>query len=187
MAWFNDFSGLIRDFKPIVSFRGKNLLEMDFIISKMLEEFKKKETGYLSVLFGYLNVLFAKLFRQIYFEKKVDIRQDIPRITDGILEYIKKNYNKKISVEELAKKSFYSSTYFSSLFKECYGISPIQYINNTRIEKAMELLETEVMSVEQVMKYVGYSDRKHFYKLFKESTGFAPGEYKKRIKGTVNI
>ncbi|WP_434511369.1 helix-turn-helix domain-containing protein [Desulfitobacterium sp. AusDCA] len=179
LAWFNDFNEIIAELKPKVTFKGKQRLEVEDIIQQMLKEYTEKETGYLGILFGYLNVLLGKLFRQIFHETKMDIRQEMPRIAEEVLNYIEKNYYKKLSLEELAGKSFYSPAYFSSVFKECYGISPMQYLNKKRLEKALELLTDINSSVEQVMHAVGFTDRKHFYTIFKESTGVTPGEFRK--------
>lgn len=55
----------------------------------------------------------------------------------------------------------------------------MQYLNKKRLEKALELLTDINSSVEQVMHAVGFTDRKHFYTIFKESTGVTPGEFRK--------
>lgn len=184
LAWFRDFDGIITSFSPKVTFRGKERIEIETVVSSMLEEYTQKRTGYRSVLFGYLNVLFLKLFRQIYMETRMDLREEIPRITDDVLQFMENNYNKKISLNELARQSFYNPSYFSSVFKECFGVTPVQYINGKRIEKAAAILETGMSSVEDVMRTVGYSDKKHFYYLFKKLTGFTPGDYRKNAKNT---
>jgi AraC-like DNA-binding protein/mannose-6-phosphate isomerase-like protein (cupin superfamily) len=182
LALFNDFSEIADELKPEVTFAGKQLIEIEMIIFKMLEEYNEKEPGYRSILFGYLNVLFGKLFRQIYVETKMDIRKDMPRIAEGVLNYIEKNYSKKLTLEELAGKNFYNPSYFSSVFKECFGVSPIQYINKKRLDKVFELLKVTNMSIEEIMRSVGYTDKKHFYNTFKEATGCTPGQYRKRLK-----
>jgi AraC-like DNA-binding protein len=182
LAWFYDLSKIVNELKPKVTFEGKQRIEMDGIILQMLEEYTEKETGYISILYGYLNVLFGKLFRQIYSETKMDIRTHMPRITDDILRFIEKNYFRKLTLEELAAKSFYNPSYFSSIFKECFGVSPMQYINKIRMEKTLQLLKTTNKTIEQIMNSVGYTDKKHFYNIFKEITGFTPGEYRKNQK-----
>lgn len=182
LSWFNCFYEIIQDFKPKVSFTGKDRIEIEFIINRMLKEYTEKDTGYLCIIYGYLNVLFAKLFRQIYLEAKVNIREDMPSIADKVVSYIEQNYNKRISLDELARQSFYNPSYFSSIFKESLGVSPTQYINQKRLEKAMELLENTDDSIEYIMAMVGYSDKKHFYSLFKQTTGITPGEYRKKLK-----
>lgn len=158
LAWFNDLSEIVSEIKPKVTFDGKQRIEMEGIILKMLEEYNEKETGYISILYGYINVLFGMLFRQIHMETKMDIRKDMPRIADDILNYIEKNYYKKLTLEELAGKSFYNPSYFSSIFKECFGVSPMQYISKKRLEKALELLKTTNTPIEQIMNLVGYTD-----------------------------
>ncbi|MEL7565219.1 MAG: AraC family transcriptional regulator [Dehalobacterium sp.] len=182
LAWFNDFSQIVSEIKTKVTFEGKHRIEMETIIFKMLEEYNEKETGYISILFGYLNVLFGKLFRQIYVETKMDIRKDMPRIAEGVLNYIEQNYCKKLTLKELADKCFYHPCYFSSIFKECFGVSPMQYINKKRLEQVLELLKNTNNPIEEIMHAVGYTDKKHFYGIFKDATGFTPGAYRKKQK-----
>lgn len=182
LTWFNELSDIANELKPKVTFEGKTRIEIEGIVFKMLEEYCEKENGYVSILYGYLNVLFGMLFRQISLETKMDIRRDMPRIADDILNYIEKNYFKKLTLEELAGKSFYNPTYYSSIFKECFGVSPMQYIHKKRLEKSMELLKTTDDTVEKIVISVGYTDKKHFYAIFKEAAGMTPGEYRKKRK-----
>ncbi|MCG8502421.1 MAG: AraC family transcriptional regulator [Firmicutes bacterium] len=187
LTWFNDFYSLISGFLPKVTYRGKEFAEIEFVVLSMFEEFKNKRTGYMSVIFGYLNVLLGKLFRQIHMDTKIDLRQNVTQVADSVLCYIEKNYKNKITLNELATKSFYNPSYFGSIFKKCYGMTPFQYINKTRIKKAIEFLDTTGMSIDEVMCSVGYSDKKHFYSLFKQSTGLTPGQYRQKIKKNTTI
>ena len=182
LTWFSDFYSLISGFLPKVTYRGKEFAEIEFVVLSMFEEFKNKRTGYMSVIFGYLNVLLGKLFRQIHMDTKIDLRQNVTQVADSVLCYIEKNYKNKITLNELATKSFYNPSYFGSIFKKCYGMTPFQYINKTRIKKAIEFLDTTGMSIDEVMCSVGYSDKKHFYSLFKQSAELMPGQYRHKIK-----
>ncbi len=182
LGWFDDFINIIEGFPPKVTFEGKELVEIETVVMAMYEEFNNKKVGYMSVLFGYLNVLLSKMFRKIFEGTRLDIRENMNKITPEVLTYIENNYNSRITINELAKKSFYNSSYFIQIFKECYGITPIQYINNKRIHKAMEILKSSNAPVEQVVAAVGYSDKKHFYTLFKQYTGLTPAQYRKMNK-----
>lgn len=185
LGWFCEFSRIIEGFPPKVSFTGKDLLEIEFIITRMKDEYDQKKTGYLSVIYGYLNVLFAKLFRQIYAETKLDVRENVGQITPDVLSYIEKNYNNRITIQELARRNFYNPSYFVQIFKECFGMTPLQYINHKRINKAMELLEDTDMPVEEVMHSVGFSDKKHFYSIFKQNAGVTPATYREKTAKTL--
>lgn len=102
------------------------------------------------------------------------------RITADVLNYVETHYNEKLSVADLARKSLYQPAYFSTIFKECYGITITQFIQNKRIESACRLLETTNLSVEQIGKQIGYSDDVRFYRYFKKVCGMSPNAYRKQ-------
>jgi AraC family transcriptional regulator, L-rhamnose operon transcriptional activator RhaR len=178
LGWFHEFSSMIEGFPPKVSFQGKVLLEVESVVLHMLEEYREKNTGSFSVIFGYMNVLLAKLFRQICIELRMDVRDKVGLIAPDILAYIETNYKTRISVQELARKCFYNPSYFVQVFKECFGTTPLQYINRMRVAKAMEMLETGTSPVDEIMRAVGYSDKKHFYSLFRQATGLTPARFR---------
>jgi|GEM_PF-6739444 len=98
------------------------------------------------------------------------------------ISYIKKNYYKDISRDDVACAVSLNPCYFSKFFKEQSGESFVSYLRRIRMEKAKELLENAGESVSVVSEKVGYADRKYFSKLFYDYTGFTPCEYRKNIK-----
>ena len=75
--------------------------------------------------------------------------------------------------------SGYNAAYFSTMFKKETGITISEYIVQTRMEKAKELLRFTNMSVASICEQVGYADVKSFTRNFKKSTGMKPSEYRK--------
>ncbi len=95
------------------------------------------------------------------------------------IEYMNQNYfNSDLTIENIAKQSNLTSSRFRSLFKEIYGISPLQHINATRIEKAKSLLQISNHTVARIASEVGFPDAHHFSKLFKKMVGISPKEYR---------
>lgn len=70
-----------------------------------------------------------------------------------------------------------SADYFSHRFKAFTGLSPIQFLNSLRIERAKELLLAEHLSVSEVAEVVGYKDPLYFSKAFKKATGMSPKQF----------
>ena len=87
---------------------------------------------------------------------------------------------KKISVEEIARYTYLSTTYVTKIYKEITGDTPINYLINLRMNKAQEILREGHFSVQEVAKQVGYEDPYYFRKLFKKRYGCSPSEYKKK-------
>ena len=90
-----------------------------------------------------------------------------------------KNPEREHSVESLAKLCGYSSGRFSHLYRDTYGITPMQSVINERINMAKSLLEYGGLSVSDVAAACGFANIYYFSKCFKKKTGAAPSEYKK--------
>mgnify|MGYP000923249265 CR=1 FL=1 len=98
-----------------------------------------------------------------------------------IVKYLNDNYNKKISLEQIAHNMYLSPVYISKIFKEETGESPINYLIKIRLEKARDLLvKSSDASIKSIANQVGYEDAYHFSKLFKKYYGISPLYYRKR-------
>ncbi|MFW6269361.1 MAG: AraC family transcriptional regulator [Bacillota bacterium] len=95
-----------------------------------------------------------------------------------ILSFIERNYNKSISVSEMADMINFSKRHFTRIFKEQYGLSPQQYIIQCRLNHAAELLKNTDLTIKCISSKCGYSNYSHFSKLFKKKYGISPGKYK---------
>ena len=104
-----------------------------------------------------------------------DIRDIIP----GIIDYIEKHASSQISMNEMAKKYFYSPAYFSRAFKKNFGVSFSAYVQSVRVQKVIELLDCTTLSVEEISEKIGYHDKRELNRAFKNVTGTTPGEYRK--------
>ncbi len=176
---FRCFSNSISNVPPIVHFYGTQMVDIENIVTAMLNEYTNKQKGYKTIVSGYLYILTSLMFRTLEKQVHQENEENLGRITPEILDFIEKNYNRKLSITDLAKKSFYNPSYFARIFKECFGCSPTEYINNKRINRSMQLLLETDMSIEEISQSVGITDKKHFYNLFKEHTGITPGNYRK--------
>jgi len=96
----------------------------------------------------------------------------------NIVQYIEKNYQKKITVTDLAKMVHLHPNYLSRVFKGYMGCSVPQYITNLRIHEAKKLLGETTRTVEGIAAEVGFYDSHHLQKTFKLATGQTPIEYR---------
>ncbi len=96
-----------------------------------------------------------------------------------ILFFLRQNYDKAISLEMLSNSVNRSSAYISCFFKNMTGKTPIEYLNEYRIEKACHKLRTTDMSVTDIAFSCGFSDLSYFIKIFKKKMGVSPGKYRK--------
>jgi two-component system response regulator YesN len=93
-------------------------------------------------------------------------------------EYIKANYSKAITLEDVAREINVSPQYLSKLFKEETGENFIDYLTGIRIRIAKSLLEGDDVSIREICYSIGYSDPNYFSRIFKKIVGSTPTEYK---------
>ena len=96
------------------------------------------------------------------------------------LGFIDANFQRDLSIEEIADASGLNRSYFSRLFKETFGQSPQQFLIQYRLTKAAELLKNTQISVAEVGRSVGYDNQLHFSRAFKSVFGVPPSEYRNR-------
>ncbi len=94
------------------------------------------------------------------------------------LYYIRKNFNEKISLENLAAECGMSQNYFCKLFRDVTGETPVEYITTYRLEMASEMLLSGA-KVTDVAFECGFNDLSYFIHIFKKNLGISPKQYAK--------
>ena len=103
-------------------------------------------------------------------------------VVEKAKSFIKAQYHRDISLDDVSKEVDISPYYFSKLFKEEAGENFIEYLTNIRLKKAKELLDTTEMSMKEIGIQIGYSDPNYFSRIFKKNFGITPTEYKEGMK-----
>lgn len=94
--------------------------------------------------------------------------------------YIRAHYADNLSREAVANAVYLDGAYFSRLFKQKTGMSFIEFLTTIRMEKAIELLSTQ-MSITDIAAAVGYLHRNQFISNFRKYSGFTPNDYRRKI------
>jgi AraC family transcriptional regulator len=95
------------------------------------------------------------------------------------LAFIQHNIDKNISINELSAQAQMSNDHFTRSFKKEIGTTPLEYINQKRIEKAQLLLVVTSLSVNEILVKTGFNSASYFSRIFKTGTGLTPLEYRK--------
>ena len=122
-------------------------------------------------------------------ERHLSISQELPeeedpsshrmgQIRENIERYIRKHYTSELSMQDVAKAMNYSEAYFCKLFKQCFKVNFSAYLNEYRIGRAKEMLQSTRLSVREVSLACGYSDANYFARVFKRVTGVTPSEFR---------
>lgn len=124
-----------------------------------------------SVFYEILSGLLKNMRHEKYIGKKYEV------IKDGIL-LIENGCFEKISVADIAKMCNVSEIYFRKLFKEYSGISPVEYIIDSKISRAKKYLRYENIGIGNVAELCGFESCSYFSRLFKKKTGMTPIKYR---------
>lgn len=127
--------------------------------SEMMESIIKATSGYVS---SYLNRRGTLIFE--------------------VEKYIDENFEKNITVSEIARSIGVSLSYLSRVYKEQTGMTLIQFINEKKLEKAKQYLCETDYKVYEIADLLGFENATYFSSFFKKNTGVSPKEYGDSIK-----
>lgn len=107
-------------------------------------------------------------------------REQVAQIKD-ILSYIRKHYQEKIFLDDIASAMHLSPKYFSRYFKKQFGRSFTEYVNAFRIEQSLPMLENRRYSISDTALQNGFESLSYYVKVFKKIMGITPGEYRENF------
>lgn len=100
------------------------------------------------------------------------------QIIHGIKEFVRKNYNKNLTLEEIAASVYLSSYYVSRIFKEEQAITVMDYVTQVRLEEAKKLLRNPCYQIDEIAEKLGYNDASYFSKVFRRNVGMSPTQFR---------
>ena len=94
------------------------------------------------------------------------------------MEYIRSNFSRKITLEEIASYVHLSGSHLSGTFHKETGQTISAYINHVRIEKSKQLLAATQATIAEVAALCGYEDQSYFSRVFRQGTGLSPKRFR---------
>jgi len=101
-------------------------------------------------------------------------------IVKNAMAYIEANYTKKLTLGEVAEKTYVSQWHLSKLLNRHTGQSFSDILNHVRIERAKELLQDPALRIGEIAEQVGFLDIAHFSRVFKKQEGVSANEYRNK-------
>ena len=147
------------------------------------EELCSREIFYDLRISAHLSLIFADLlstYSGAYGEGEQPIYRNILRLSPA-LQYMEAHLAAHISLAELAGEVPLAPDYFTKLFRESMGETPVDYMQSLRVNCAMELLATTDDAVPAIAKSLGVS-ASYLAELFREALGVTPTAYRKMSK-----
>lgn len=164
----------------------QNLMVFDFKENKKIRDlFQKiyklwitKPSGY---YFKCMSMTYEILYEMASKSERYSPKSKYRKIEKGI-EYLHSNLYTEIDYKIPSELCGISYTYFKKLFIEKFGVPPVRYVNNIRLERGSELLLTNKYSIGEIAKMCGFENIYYFSKKFKEKYRFSPMAYKNSVK-----
>lgn len=126
---------------------------------------------------GYLTLLMMRCISAAGAQKE---SFNLPDYILDARSYINFHYAERITLDDLSKKLSVNKYYIQKLFKRYMGISPNEYLIQTRLTHAKQMLRTTHAPISQVSMDVGINNIGHFINLFKQHEGITPNAYRQR-------
>ena len=95
-----------------------------------------------------------------------------------MLSYIQKNYKNKISLQDICLEGNVCKTTCNKIFRTYTGLTPIEYLTDYRLRKAIELMENDNLTLTQISYECGFGGASYFAETFKKNYGVSPKRYK---------
>lgn len=165
---------------PIFSFEGnekevKEIFEKIKALNETSIEGQLMRNGYLYMLFSVMKPI------EVLKNQQKNPYSTSKEYVGSAIEFIKKNYANKISVNEISDYIGLNRSYFGSIFKKHTKMTPQEFIIDFRFHKAIALFENPKLNISDIARSVGYDDAMLFSKIFKKKYGVSPTIYRENL------
>ncbi len=156
--------------------------ELSNLFEKIIKEYDKNDEFSNVSILSLLMSIFVNLRRNFVLENNspLPLENNKVKMIRDTIEYIRENYAKKITVDEIAKSLHFSKGYLSHTFKNVTGYSIIEFLNLVRCQNARMLL-LEKYSVSQAALNSGFTEFSYFTRVFKKTMGILPSDANKEV------
>ncbi len=156
-----------------------------YYFTTMLKEMEEKNMHYELVCKNLLEILIINLIRYHDFSFHILSSQKANWECNLVKRYIDANYSEEIHLDFLAELAHLNKYYLVHAFTESYGISPINYLTEKRIQNCKELLISTDYSIGEIARLSGFSSQSYFSQSFRKNVGMSAGAYRKAIENKV--
>ena len=158
-------------YKPIEKIKFK---QSDVILfEELLNSFPKNDIANSIRKNSIFKYLLAKFYDNAEYHNNDMLR------FEKVITYINENIHMHINTSTLASVANLSEAYFSNIFSKTFGISPIKFINQKKMNAAAIMLTEKNLYTKEIAYALGYDNEMYFYRLFKKNFGMTPSQYKK--------
>lgn len=162
--------------------------ELDFLHHRILLMLQQKEVNGLQIDEMVIELL-EKVMRVLgNIQEVASINDSLKQFHLGTIEnakeYILRNFNTNISLQQLAQHCYVSPFHFSRIFKSVMNVTPHQYLSEVRMSHAKILLTTTNQSVTDITFASGYNSIEHFATAYRRRFQINPTQYRREMSQT---
>ncbi|MFS0656460.1 helix-turn-helix domain-containing protein [Bacillus sp. 179-C3.3 HS] len=159
--------------------REEMILAIRKLLANVMMSYYRQDESYRIEVITYISQILLILIRSFKQEGSVIQKLDIgDRRLLQIIDYMEKNYDQMITLEEMAKKYYLSTSYLSRYFKKKTGMGFSRYLMSIRLKHSMKELLYTSDSISQIAMNNGFPNTKSFTAFFKEVYGMTPHTYR---------
>lgn len=174
---------LSADYQPWIHLGKDKQAFVEQLLQDTLEEYEQREVGYKPSILLNLARLLILIDRHSRRAKRRTAASRAAEAEGNPIEAVKRfiydNYSADIPLEQAAFVANMAPAYFSHQFKKETGQTYVEFLNEVRIERAMELIRRDTHTITSIGFQVGFRHLSHFIRTFKKRCGITPTEYKK--------
>ena len=176
----------VQSFSRIVMFRNGHPIheQLSYYMNEAYEEYISKDVCFLLPVRAHIYLLTSSMLRYYAGQRgELDrmVYHNVIRLRP-VIEYITENYGEKIYIETLSDMVSLSPDYFTKMFKDSIGKTPIDYINGVRVNHSLRLLTMTDTPINEIADRLGFSNPNYFHKIFKSYMNTSPLAYRKSGK-----
>lgn len=148
----------------------------------ILDEMHNRQEGYMEICQNYLEILIRKICRKQSVTYDVVVSKSGNHECHKAKQYMDENYSQKITLDTLAKITNINKYYLSHCFTEIYGIAPIAYLNQVRINACKDLLKNTHYTIDEIAACTGFSSRSYLAQVFQKTCSMTCQQYRKAYR-----
>ena len=196
LAFFESFATLFRDKRFTVALLRENVdpmvegaasvhADMESQLLAILKESHEKQEGYKLALKARMYDLLILLLRRVPMEQ-ISPHEKNRRLSrlerlELVLRYVENNFDRTLPLEEVATLANFSVFHFTRFFRETTGMTFGQYVNQFRVEKAVDALINTNDTITEIVFRSGFNSAKTFNRVFRQIKGCSPSAYKRSL------
>ena len=188
IMWFHFYGATSIEYYNILQQKFGNVIQVSKPdkVRELFEEMlnlNRNEATFFEFIVSYKIVRLMTTLYMSGIEKSSSLRLK-NQMVETIVNYIKENYEKKICIKDIARKTNYNYYYISHVFKEIMGESVYEYASKFRIDVAKRMLVSDDYPIKEIGERIGYNTLADFIRNFKKREGISPLKYRLSYKNS---